>query len=241
MNSKTGISWTEKTWNPTIGCTKVSQGCKNCYAERVANDLKAKGIKIYADGFKLKLMPSRLNEPKWLAKPSIIFVNSMSDLIHDDVPLDYIKKVFTVMNDCPQHEFQVLTKRTERLIEIAPELSFTDNIWVGVSIENDAVLDRLELLKKVPAKIKWLSLEPLLGPLPNLDLDGIDWVVVGGESGEKFRPMDVDWARDIREQCVNKGVPFFFKQYAGKYPKRLGDELDGRKWHEYPKEIPESK
>ncbi len=234
MNNKTGISWTEKTWNPTIGCTKVSQGCKNCYAERMAYDLKAKGSKIYADGFKVKLMPSRLSEPKAISKPSLIFVNSMSDLFHDDVPDDYIKKVFAVMNACPQHTFQVLTKRPERLLALSSELNFTDNIWVGVSVENSAVLDRMDLLKQVPAKIKWLSLEPLLGPLPNLDLDGIHWVVVGGESGEKFRTMDIDWARDLRDQCVAKGIPFFFKQYSGKRPKHLGDKLDGRQWHEYP-------
>ncbi len=235
MNFNTGISWTEKTWNPTIGCTKVSQGCKHCYAERMAYDLKAKGIKIYADGFKLKLIPSRLNEPKAISTPSLIFVNSMSDLFHDDVPDDYIQKVFTVMNECPQHTFQVLTKRPERLVALSHELLFTGNIWVGVSVENDTVLERMDLLKQVPAKVKWLSLEPLLGPLPNLDLDGIDWVVVGGESGEKFRTMEVDWARELRDQCVGKNVPFFFKQYSGKYPKALGDKLDGRQWHEYPK------
>lgn len=213
---------------------KYPQAAKIATRKKWLNGYMSWIKKRYANGFTLTLQPDRLNEPKETKTPTRIFVNSMSDLFHEDIPLEYIKSVFKVMNDCPQHQFQVLTKRSEILLEYSPQLTWSDNIWAGVTVENDKVLDRIDDLKQVHAKVKWLSLEPLLGPLPNLDLDGIDWVVVGGEHATNFRPMEIDWVRDIRDQCIAAGVAFFFKQYSGKRPKSLGDKLDGRQWHEYP-------
>ncbi|WP_428657619.1 DUF5131 family protein [Runella sp.] len=231
--ANSSIEWTEKTWNPTTGCTKISQGCKFCYADSFAKRLHSMGVDKYRNGFKLTLHPTVLNEPrKW--KASIIFVNSMSDLFHEDVPLKYIQEVFKVMNECPQHQFQVLTKRAERLEELSSLLNWTENIWAGVSVENQETMFRIGHLQKTGAFIKFLSCEPLLQNLPNLNLNSIDWVIVGGESGFKPRPMKPEWVLDIRNQCQNSNVPFFFKQWGGKNKKMAGRMLDGRTYDEMP-------
>jgi len=222
------------TWNPTTGCDKVSAGCKFCYAESLAGRLKAMNLEKYANGFKLTLHEDTLTHPYTWKKPVIVFVNSMSDLFHKDVPLKFIQRVFKVMNDCPQHQFQVLTKRSERLVECSSQLTWTDNIWMGVSVEDDRVIHRIDDLKATEAKIKFLSCEPLIGPLESLDLDGLHWVIVGGESGPKARPMEKRWVLDIRDQCGMFGIPFFFKQWGGKNKKKAGRELDGRTYDEMP-------
>jgi protein gp37 len=228
------IEWTEVTWNPTTGCNKVSAGCKNCYAESFSKRLKGMGIKKYKNGFKLTLHPDVLQFPKKLKKPHKIFVNSMSDLFHEKIPLDFIQKVFKVMNECPQHIFQVLTKRAERLEELSPFLNWTDNIWMGVTVENAQVSNRIKHLTKTKAKIKFLSLEPLLSALPNLNLKNINWVIVGGESGRKARKVEKEWIEDIRIQCEKNNVAFFFKQWGGMNKKANGRELNGRTYDEMP-------
>jgi protein gp37 len=228
------IEWTEVTWNPTTGCNKVSAGCKNCYAESFSKRLKGMGIEKYKNGFKLTLHPDVLDFPKRLRKPHKIFVNSMSDLFHEKIPLDFIQKVFKVMNECPQHIFQVLTKRAERLEEFSPFLNWTDNIWIGVTVENAQVINRIKHLTKTKAKIKFLSLEPLLGALPDLNLKKIDWVIVGGESGRKARKVEKEWIEDIRIQCEKNNVAFFFKQWGGMNKKANGRELNGRTYDEMP-------
>ncbi|MBI5403788.1 MAG: phage Gp37/Gp68 family protein [Ignavibacteriae bacterium] len=228
------IEWTEVTWNPTTGCNKVSAGCKNCYAESFSKRLKGMGIDKYKNGFKLTLHPDVLDFPKRLRKPHKIFVNSMSDLFHEKIPLEFIQKVFKVMSDCPQHIFQVLTKRAERLEELSPFLNWTDNIWMGVSVEDEKVQHRIDNLVKTNAKIKFLSLEPLLGPLPKLKLKKIDWVIVGGESGRKSRKIEKDWVEDIHKQCEKNNVAFFFKQWGGMNKKANGRELNGRTYDEMP-------
>jgi len=228
------IEWTEVTWNPTTGCNKVSAGCKNCYAESFSKRLKGMGIDKYKNGFKLTLHPDVLDFPKRLRKPHKIFVNSMSDLFHEKIPLEFIQKVFKVMSDCPQHIFQVLTKRAERLEELSPFLNWTENIWMGVSVEDEKVKHRIDNLVKTDAKIKFLSLEPLLGPLPKLKLKKIDWVIVGGESGRKSRKIEKDWVEDIRKQCKKNNVAFFFKQWGGMNKKANGRELNGRTYDEMP-------
>lgn len=229
------IEWTEVTWNPTTGCNKVSAGCKNCYAEIFAGRLKAMGSEKYKNGFKLTLHPDVLNEPKKYNSSKTIFVNSMSDLFHKDVPVEFLKKVFKVMNETPQHIYQVLTKRAERLEELCNEFEWTDNIWMGVSVENDKVINRIDHLRKTPAKIIFLSLEPLLGPLPNINLKGIDWVIVGGESGRRPRPVKEDWILDIKNQCEKANVEFFFKQWGGMNKKANGRELQGKVYNGMPK------
>lgn len=234
MAKDSGIEWTESTWNPVTGCTKVSAGCKYCYAERMALRLQAIGQPNYRDGFKLRLQPHMLELPLRWKKPQTVFVNSMSDLFHIEVPLDYIKRVFEVMARAYWHRFQVLTKRSERLAEVSCHLDWTSNIWMGVSVESDAHLSRIDDLRRANAAVKFLSLEPLLGPLPDLDLSGIDWVIVGGESGPKARPMDPQWALDLRDQCLHGGVPFFFKQWGGRNKKSAGRVLDGRSWDDMP-------
>jgi protein gp37 len=227
------IEWTEQTWNPTTGCTKVSQGCKFCYAEVMAKRLQAMGLEKYKDGFAVRLQPDALNAPrKW--KASVIFVNSMSDLFHEDIPLEYIQQVFKVMNECPQHQFQVLTKRAERLAELSPLLNWTSNIWMGVSVEDTKTMDRIGFLQKTAAYIKFLSLEPLLSGLPGLSLMGIDWVIVGGESGRHARPIKPAWVEDIRKQCELQNVAFFFKQWGGTNKKATGRMLNGRTYDAYP-------
>lgn len=229
------IEWTEATWNPVTGCDKISPGCKNCYAERFALRLQAAGTLQYKDGFLLTLHPESLEAPLSWKKPRVIFVNSMSDLFHQDVPISFIKQTFDVIRAAPQHQFQILTKRAERLAELDAQLLWSDNIWMGVSVENADYIYRIEHLKRTTAKIKFLSLEPLLGPLPNLDLKGIDWVIVGGESGPYARPMKPQWVRQIRAQCIAAKVPFFFKQWGGVFKSRTGRILDGRTWDQMPR------
>ena len=234
MSLGSSIEWTEATWNPVTGCTKVSAGCKNCYAERMAKRLKAMGKPQYANGFKLTLQHDSLHLPLGWRQPRTIFVNSMSDLFHKDVPLEFIEKVFAVMNRCPQHTFQVLTKRPEIAAAYAAHLNWTPNVWMGTSVENQLVLHRVTSLREIPARVRFLSVEPLLGPIPRLPLHGIHWVIVGGESGPGARPMDPQWVRDIRDQCVARGVPFFFKQWGGINKKKHGRMLDNRPWDEMP-------
>jgi protein gp37 len=234
MAQLSAIEWTEATWNPLTGCTKISPGCKNCYAERMALRLQAMGQPNYKNGFRLTLHEHMVDVPLHWKKPRRIFVNSMSDLFQDGVPIDFIKKVFAVMSAASQHQFQVLTKRSERLRALNKALEWMPNIWMGVSVENHKYAFRIEDLRQTDARIRFLSLEPLLGPLGKFDLSGIDWVIVGGESGPKARPMDPSWVREIRDQCVEARVAFFFKQWGGKRKDRTGRELDGRIWNEFP-------
>lgn len=228
------IEWTEMTWNPTTGCTKVSQGCKFCYAEIMSKRLKAMGVEKYKDNFKVRTHEEALEVPYTWKKPKVVFVNSMSDLFHKDVPLNFIQKTFKVMNENPQHVFQILTKRADRLFELHKELKWTHNIWMGVSVEDSKVTPRIDLLRKTNARVKFLSLEPLIGPIPHLNLSHIDWVIVGGESGHNPRPMDADWVLDIHEQCKASEVAFFFKQWGGKNKKKSGRLLNGRTYDEMP-------
>lgn len=228
------IEWTDGTWNPVTGCTKISPGCTHCYAERLAIRLKAMGNPNYENGFELTLQPHMLELPLRWKKPQSVFVNSMSDLFHADVPLEYVQRVFAVMRRAHWHRFQVLTKRASRLEELAPQLDWAPNVWMGVSVESDVYRSRIDHLRRVPAAVRFLSIEPLLGPLPDLDLTDIHWAIVGGESGPGARTMDPAWARDIRDQCARAGVPFFFKQWGGVNKKRAGRVLDGRTWDEMP-------
>jgi protein gp37 len=233
--ANSSIEWTEMTWNPTTGCTKISAGCKFCYAEIMTRRLKGMGQEKYKDGFKIiRTHPDTLNIPYTWKTPKIVFVNSMSDLFHKDVPLDFIKEVFNVMNKNPQHVFQVLTKRAERLFELHRNLKWTHNIWMGVSVENQKVVNRIDYLRKTKAKVKFLSLEPLIGPLPSLNLRRINWVIVGGESGQHPRPMESDWVIDIQNQCEQADIPFFFKQWGGRNKKAAGRILNGRTYDEMP-------
>lgn len=234
MGGKSSIEWTESTWNPVTGCHKISPGCKNCYAERLAKRLKAMGQANYKNGFKLTLQPQMLELPLKWKKPQTIFVNSMSDLFHKDVPLEYIQQVFDVMNRAYWHRFQVLTKRADRLAELSDELNWSDNIWMGVSVESQKFVHRIDDLRSTGAKVKFLSLEPLLGPLENMDLEKIDWAIVGGESGHGFRPIREEWVISIREQCNELGVPFFFKQWGGFNKKKTGRLLEGRTYDAMP-------
>lgn len=233
--SKSKIEWTEQTWNPSSGCTKVSQGCKFCYAEVMTRRLKAMGKEKYKDGFAVRTHANALSEPLKRKKSATYFVNSMSDLFHEEIPLSFIKEVFQVMNDTPRHTYQVLTKRAERLVEVQSELNWTENIWMGVSVEDTSVIDRIDYLRETDAHIKFLSLEPLLGALPNLNLEGIDWVIVGGESGNNARPMKEEWVIDIKDQCEESEVAFFFKQWGTKNKKLAGRLLGGRTYDEMPK------
>lgn len=235
MAQGSGIEWTESTWNPITGCTKISPGCKYCYAERMAERLQAMGQPNYAKGFQLTLQPHMLELPLRWKKPQTIFVNSMSDLFHEHVPLEYIKSVFDVMSRAHWHRFQVLTKRAQRLEDVSPSLEWTPNLWMGVSVESDGHRERIDHLRRTNAHIKFLSLEPLLGPLPHLDLTRIDWVIVGGESGPKARPMNPAWVIDLRDQCRRAKVPFFFKQWGGKNKKQAGRVLERRIWNEMPR------
>jgi len=228
MSAKSPIEWTESTWNPVTGCNKISAGCKNCYAEQLSRRLKAMGQKNYVNGFKLTLQPHMLELPLKWKKPQMIFVNSMSDLFHKDVPTDYIQQVFDVMNKASWHRFQVLTKRAERVAELSDQLNWTDNIWMGVSVENRNFVHRIDYLRDTKARIKFLSLEPLLSPLKNLNLTNIDWVIVGGESGFKARPIKEDWVIDIKNQCDESKTAFFFKQWGGKNKKKAGRLLEGQ-------------
>lgn len=232
--AQSSIEWTEMTWNPTTGCTKISAGCKNCYAEVMTRRLVAMGVPKYAAGFKIAIHESELVRPYSWKLPRKVFVNSMSDLFHSDIPLTFIQKVFQVMADCSRHTFQVLTKRGELLAEYDSQLSWAPNVWMGVSVENQKVQNRIDHLRHTRAHVKFLSLEPLLGPLPNLNLSGIDWVIVGGESGFNARPMKEEWVLDIQQQCAKAGVAFFFKQWGGTNKKSAGRLLQGKTFDEMP-------
>lgn len=234
MAHASSIEWTESTWNPVTGCTKISPGCDNCYAERMAKRLQAMGQPNYADGFKLTMQPKMLNLPLTWKTPQVIFVNSMSDLFHKDVTTDYILKVFEVMGQASQHVFQVLTKRSSRLMRLNSQLPWAPNIWMGVSVESSAYTFRIDHLRETGAHVKFLSLEPLLGSLPNMNLLDIDWAIVGGESGPGARAMQAEWVVDIRDQCLAAGVPFFFKQWGGTRKKTTGRLLEGRTWDQMP-------
>ncbi len=233
--AKSKIEWTENTWNPLTGCTKISPGCANCYAERMAKRLQAMGNPNYSNGFNLTLHEHALGIPLRWNKPSVVFVNSMSDLFHEDVPLEFILKVFSVMSIAKQHIFQVLTKRSTRLAELAPSISWPSNVWMGVSIESKDYTYRITNLAKTQAAVRFLSLEPLLGHIGKLKLDTVDWVIVGGESGPGARPMNPEWAIDIRDQCNATNTPFFFKQWGGTNKKKMGRTLDGQTWSQMPK------
>ena len=231
------IEWTEATWNQVTGCDKVSPGCKHCYAERMAERLQAMGQPNYRNGFELTLQPQMLDLPLRWKKPKTIFVNSMSDLFHDDVPVAYIQRVFDVMRRADWHRFQVLTKRAERLATLDGQLDWPPNVWMGVSVESARYAARIDELRRTRAVVKFLSLEPLLGPLRGLDLGGIDWAIVGGESGPGARPMDPAWVRDLRDQCLRAQVAFFFKQWGGPNKKATGRLLDDTTWNEMPTRI----
>lgn len=234
MANSSPIEWTDATWNPVTGCTKISPGCKFCYAERMSKRLKAMGQKNYRNGFTMTLQPQMLERPLHWRQPRRIFVNSMSDLFHADVPLAYIKQVFSVMASANWHEYQVLTKRSDRLRQLNSALNWQPQIWMGVSIESEDYVFRADDLRNTGAQIKFLSIEPLLGPLHKLKLNGIDWVIVGGESGPGARPINPDWVRDLRDRCKREGVAFFFKQWGGVLKSRTGRSLDGRTWDQMP-------
>ncbi len=234
MTTRTRIEWTEVTWNPVTGCTKLSAGCKHCYAERMATRLQAMGNPRYGNGFSVTLHDDLIDAPRRWKTPRRIFVNSMSDLFHEDVPESFIGRVFQTMVESPRHQFQILTKRSERLSMLSRSLPWPRNVWMGVSVENAAVSARVDDLRTVPAAIRFLSCEPLLGPLDDLSLDGIDWVIVGGESGPRARPLEPNWVRGLRERCRAHGIPFFFKQWGGVRKDRTGRELDGRTYDELP-------
>lgn len=228
------IEWTDATWNPVTGCSKVSPGCKHCYAERFSKRLHAMGVEKYANGFKVTLHPDTLEAPLSWKSSRMVFVNSMSDLFHEEVPEEFVLNVFEVMRKAHWHQFQVLTKRSERLLHLSATIDWPANVWMGVSVENDAYSFRIQHLRQTAASIKFLSLEPLLGPLPDLDLRNIDWVIVGGESGPGARPLQRKWVTDIRDQCLASDVAFFFKQWGGVQKKRNGRVLDSRTWDEMP-------
>lgn len=238
--AQSSIEWTELTWNPVTGCTKVSQGCKFCYAEVMARRLKAMGLEKYKNGFNVAIHPETLEEPYKWKKSRVVFVNSMSDLFHPEVPVDFIQQVFRVMRENSRHVFQVLTKRTELLLEYdnAGLLEWAENIWMGTSVEDERVNHRIDELRQTKASTKFLSCEPLIGPLPEMNLEGIHWVIVGGESGHTPRPMTPEWVIDIKEQCEKANVPFFFKQWGGRNKKKQGRKLMDRTWDDLP-EMPE--
>lgn len=243
MATRSRIEWTEVTWNPVTGCDRVSEGCDHCYALTLSKRLKAMGLEKYqADGdprtsgpgFGVATHPRALEQPKRWREPRVVFVNSMSDLFHAKVPVAFIQDVIAVIRETPQHSYQVLTKRPMRALRLADRLDWPDNLWLGASVENEDVLHRVDHLRKIPAAVRFLSCEPLLGPLDKLDLTGIHWVIAGGESGPNYRPMHISWARGLRDRCLADGVPFFFKQWGGRTPKALGRELDGARWDEMP-------
>lgn len=232
--STTTIEWTEATWNPVTGCSKVSPGCQHCYAERMAKRLQAMGQPNYRDGFAVRAHEHMLRLPSSWSRPRMIFVNSMGDLFHEEVPVEFIKRVFRTMEETPRHTYQLLTKRADRLAEVAPLLNWPDNVWMGVTVEDNGRVPRIDRLRGVPASVRFLSVEPLLGPLPDLDLSGVDWVIVGGESGPGARPLDPEWVLAIRDKCVESSIPFFFKQWGGVRKKAAGRELESRTWSQMP-------
>lgn len=230
----TTIEWTEVTWNPVTGCSKVSPGCLNCYAERMAKRLQAMGHPNYCNGFAVRTHPHMLNVPQRWRKPRMVFVNSMGDLFHERIPTEFIHDVFQVMENTPRHTYQLLTKRAERLEALAYDLRWPDNVWMGVTVEDSERLARVDRLRSVPSSVRFLSLEPLLSPLPKLELSGVDWVIVGGESGPGSRPMNEEWVLGIRDLCIADGVPFFFKQWGGTRKKTAGRELKHQIWDQMP-------
>jgi len=239
MGLNSAIEWVTATWNPLTGCTKISPGCKNCYAERMSHRLMLMGQPNYRNDFEVTLHEHMLAQPRKWKKPQRIFVNSMSDLFHKDVPFEFVAKVFAVMEECPRHQFKILTKRADRLEELSPRLLWPDNVWQGVSVENSDYTFRIEHLRRTGAKTKFLSIEPLLGPIPHLDLTGIDWAIVGGESGPGARPMEKTWVEEILQQCEAAGVPMFFKQWGGMNKKKTGRELNGRTYDALPVAVEE--
>lgn len=234
MAGPTRIEWTDSSWNPVTGCTKVSPGCKHCYAERMATRLRAMGQRAYRNGFQVTLHPELLRAPLRWRRPRTIFVNSMSDLFHESIPFSFLEQVFAVMEEASWHSFQILTKRSRYLRDVAPALRWPRNVWMGVSVESNEYSTRIDDLRTVPAAVRFLSLEPLLGPIPELGLHGIDWVIVGGESGPGARPMQPEWVREIRDRCLAAGCAFFFKQWGGVNKKRAGRLIDGRTWDDTP-------
>lgn len=235
--AQSSIEWTEMTWNPTTGCSKISAGCKYCYAEVMTKRLEAMGIEKYKDGFAVRTHEDALAIPYTWKKSKVVFVNSMSDLFHPEVPFSFIERVFEVMNNTPQHTYQVLTKRADRLFQLHEKLTWTDNIWMGVSVEDERVTQRIDFLRVTNAKVKFLSCEPLIGPLHNINLFNIDWVIVGGESGRKARPINELWVWDIKNQCDEQGAAFFFKQWGGVNKKKSGRDLGGRTYDAMPEPI----
>jgi protein gp37 len=231
------IEWTESTWNPSTGCTKISAGCANCYAEVMTRRLQAMGMDKYKSGFELACHYNELLLPYSWKKPRMIFVNSMSDIFHENMPLEFIKAVFKVMNECQHHTFQVLTKRADVLEKYYPLVNWSPNIWMGVTVENERVVNRIDSLRKVPAYVKFLSVEPLLSAIPDMNLLGIDWVIVGGESGPKARPIKEEWVIEIKNHCQENKIPFFFKQWGGKNKKATGKLLQGKIYCQMPEMI----
>lgn len=240
MSLLSSIEWTDSTWNPVTGCTKISPGCKHCYAERMALRLQAMGNPSYSNGFEVTVHENVLHNPLGWRKPQNIFVNSMSDLFHEDIPEIFILRIFNVMQRAYWHRFQILTKRSEKMLELDSQLPWMPNIWLGVTVENNDYVNRIDHLRQTHAAVKFLSLEPLLGPLPDLQLDGIDWVIVGGESGPKARPIKQEWVTDIRDRCLEKEIPFFFKQWGGINKKKTGRLLEGQIWSQIPAYQPAS-
>jgi len=234
MADNSAIEWTEATWNPVTGCHQVSPGCAHCYAKTFAERWRGVPGHPYEHGFDLQIWPHRLEQPLKWSRPRMIFVNSMSDLFHEGIPVAYIAQVFDVMGRAEHHTFQILTKRHERLAELAPSLTWHPNIWMGVSIENRRFVRRADYLREVDAAVRFISAEPLLGPLDGLDLTGIDWLIAGGESGHKHRPVKPKWLRDLRDRCIDEEVAYFFKQWGGHHPQSGGRQLDGRTWDELP-------
>jgi protein gp37 len=235
MAQSSSIEWTEATWNPVTGCTKISPGCAHCYAERMAKRLQAMGQERYRNGFKVTLQPDALEAPLHWKRPRMIFVNSMSDLFHKDVPTDYIVQCFAVMERASRHTFQVLTKRPQRAAKLAPNLPWPGNLWMGATVESARQVRRIDFLRQLPASVRFLSLEPLLGPIPELPLEEIDWVIVGGESGPGARPVEKPWVSQIRDRCLNHAVSFFFKQWGGVHRARGGRMIDGQAWDQMPR------
>ncbi len=234
MSDRSTIEWTEASWNPATGCTKVSPGCAHCYAETFAERFRGVPDHPYGQGFDLKLWPDRLDVPLRWRRPRMIFVNSMSDLFHESIPDEFIKAVFTVMGQADRHTFQILTKRQDRLVDLAAELDWHPNVWMGVTIENRRFVHRADRLREIPAAVRFISAEPLLGALEGLDLDGIDWLIAGGESGHRHRPVREEWIVELRDRCHDEGVAFFFKQWGGARAKSGGRLLDGRTWDAMP-------